>query len=161
MRNINDIADGGAGEWPSNGWHKCEAVDAKLVAPMTGTVHVRVTWAWDGGEFVEKVYASAKTVSRLARIVRNVIQPTEVVTVPDDDNDAAQALAEYIERNISGCTAMVEVKETPGRDGVLRKQVSFGGHRPVEQSRPAPATAAPAPTAPAPTNTTDEDNLPF
>jgi hypothetical protein len=156
MRTLDSIGAGGSGEWPEPGWVECCCANAEIKHPQSGNRFVEVVWEWEDGSFKDRLYITERTVGRLAGFVKALIPPSEPMSLPDDDRQAASVLGDYIADNAAGVRASVEIIDRTDQDGKLRRQVSFRGYKLLSgaPNRPA-ATETPPPAS------TGDDNLPF
>jgi len=156
-RNISDLAV--VSETPPVGTHRCKCLSVvRGESKNTKTPQLSLTWQWTGGTFTDEAYITPKTVSRLAVIAMHVCAFPKEHPLPDDDMEAAESLAQYIEQYIAGRLAMVTIGEEKNQDPAKppRRKVTFGGYAAVQSSAAATTASAPSPAAPKP-----PDDLPF
>lgn len=159
MRKLSDI-DTGSNAWPPVGWTECLSRSAAIVTADHGTPYVAVEWEWSGGVFADRLYVSGKALGRLAAFIKRLCPPDDDMDLPDDNDDAAMVMAEWIATNGTGISAGVEIVERPDREGKLRRQVSFAGYRAGsgEVDPPPPGDDEPGEQTPP---EDEDDNLPF
>jgi len=118
-----------AGQPPPVGGHVCQCISAeRWSSPKKGTPAIMLTWKTADGAFMfeDPLYITARAMWRLSLAAQHVGGMSEGTDLPEDNMDAAEWCAAYMEENAPGRSALVTIVQS----GKYRK-VAGAGYGPV------------------------------
>jgi len=167
-RTINDIPDAGP-QMPPAGRHLCKVLGhEKGRSSKKQTPQLELTLTNGECVFTDQLYVTGGAIRRLAMVAKRVCDSPEDFELPEDDGEAANAIASFIAETIDGKKCVVIVEENPeefiaesGPDlgkkiQVMRRRVAFAGYeRHEDQDEPETQQEQPIDT------TVGDGDLPF
>lgn len=147
----------GGNNIPPKGKYNC-VVNATITgrSAQKKTPYVELLLTTDDGiDFSDQVYVTGKALNRLCLVARRVCGMPDDFEIPDDNDEAAKTVANYIVKNVPGKMCLVTVEENDekympqsgpdaGRTITIKKRrVSFNGYDKPIITEPQPEIATP------------------
>lgn len=143
-RKISDIKER---SMPSVGRHKSIITKAKKeTSPNKKTPYIELTMNNGEVEFTDSLFVTGKALGRLSMVAKRVCNIDENTEIPDDDNKAAEFLANFILLNAVDKKCVVTIQEfdrsympengpNMGRKMTVKeKKVAFDGYGKYEET---------------------------
>jgi len=139
-RTLGDVGFPTDISWPNPGKHVCVCREASLwTSPRKGTPAINLVWDTADGEhrFDDKVFLTPGALQRAVMVAARVCGMPETAELPDDDDDALDALKAYIMDKAPGKAARVTVElqevedfntETGRTETKRFRRVAFAGY---------------------------------
>lgn len=147
----------GGNNMPPKGKYNCvvqATVTGRSAQKKTPYVELLLTTE-SGMDFEDQLYVTGKALNRLCLVARRVCGMPDDFELPDDDDEAAKTVANYIEKNVPGKMCLVTIEENDekfmpqtGPDAgrtitKKRRKVAFNGYDKPIVVEPQPETPAP------------------